>query len=175
MNVSVLKQRKLLIRLFFDTYEYKHKLIYKSLATLACRNFYSILLPEQRRWQSLFLTVAPKVQAFSDTAGVVAGGGEEYSWNPALLMWKLPKTSGYFCRRSVVWFYIPHTKAQMLAVFRHNDTHRHGTCACKYPISEHNQNDCRNDVGMQHFNTSWQFVFCGVLLQLLLFCFTVVS
>lgn len=49
--------------------------------------------------------------------------------------------------------------------FRHNDTHRHGTCACKYPISEHNQNDCRNDVGMQHFNTSWQFVFCGVLLQ----------
>lgn len=75
MNVSVLKQRKLLIRLFFNTYEYKNKLIYKSLATLSCRNFYSILLPEQRRWRSLFLTVAPEVQVFSDTAGVVAGGG----------------------------------------------------------------------------------------------------
>lgn len=73
------------IRLFFDTYEYKQKLIYKSLATLSCRNFYTPLLPEQRKLQPLFLTVALEVQVLRDTSGVVAGGGEEFSWDPALL------------------------------------------------------------------------------------------
>lgn len=62
------------IRLFFDTYEYKHKLIYTSSATSSCRNFYSTLLPEQRKLQSLLLAVASEVQVFGDASAVVAGG-----------------------------------------------------------------------------------------------------
>jgi len=64
---------------FFDTFEYKHKLIYKSLATLPCRNFYTTLLPEQRKSQPLFLTVAPKFKC-----SVMLLVGLQVSGDPAL-------------------------------------------------------------------------------------------
>lgn len=42
---------------------------------------------------------------------------------------------------------------------RHTDLCKHGTCACKCPISELNRHGCSNAVGMRYFSTSGQFVF----------------
>lgn len=66
-----------------------------------------------------------------------------------------------------------HTKAQMFKVLRCKDIYRCGTCACKYPICEHNWNYagiiqvCSTSILLGNLSS-------GVLLCLLLFCCTAV-
>lgn len=119
------------IRLFLETYEYKHKLIYKSLSAVAYRNFYTTLLPEQRKPQPLLLTVASKAKMLGDASCVAAGrersrAGIQPCWQEC----QAPQAFGIFL----------HTKAQMFKVFSCKGNCRCGTCACKYPTCEHNWN-----------------------------------